>query len=365
MVQPAPPRPHRTTRLEAFLESVGYPSPSIDRVIPLRSEESDGLKAMGYGAPARVRFTSNGNRYDWVFRTAQTDAFGHEHDADRWRQLVLSRDTFDALPNHVRTRFFGVLEPDGRRWVAPKGEPFLVTDYVDGDPYANDLEALGDRDVPASRDRLRARILGRYLAELHETPRPETLYRRTVRDLVGDGEGIFGLTESYPKDDPIAPRSRLVKLETRAVRWRWVLFDHPDRCRRTHGDFHPFNLLFDADDELSVLDCSRGAAGEPADDLIALSLNYLFFAFRSRGELSGAHLVLWDDFWKTYLDLRNDLDALGVIAPFFAWRALVLASPAWYPGQEESTRDGLLTMAERLLDGAPFHPSRIQELAAG
>lgn len=355
--------PRRTASLEPFLKSLGYSDPHIDAITPLRGEESDGLKAMGYGAPVRVQFRSDGQTHDWVFRTEHIDEFGHEHEADRWANAVLAKDTFNRMPRHARVHTFGVLDATGERHRVPDGQPFLITDFVPGAPYARDLERLATEAAAPARDLDRARTLAAYLAELHGEPASARAYRRTARDLVGDGEGIFGLTESYPADDEVAPRSRLMKLEKQAIEWRWQLFDRAARCRRTHGDFHPFNLLFDDRDQLTALDCSRGGAGEPMDDLTALTINYLFFGLRSRGALSGAMLALWDAVWKAYLDRTKDTEGLALVAPFFAWRALVLASPAWYPRESPDTRDRLLRFSERLLAGDRFHPSRVEELA--
>ena len=348
--------------LEAFIRRCGPPDAVVEAVVSLRGDESDGLKAMGYGAPVRVRFRTGDGETSWVFRTANTDAFGHERGADRWASLVLARDTFGNLPRHVRPRALGVLQPDGHRVAVPEGAPFLVTEYVAGHPYARDLERAAPTEHACAFDIERAERLARYLAETHAEREAPALYRRAVRDLIGNGEGIFGLVESYAEHDPVAPRPRLQALEQHAVRWRWRLYDRAERCRRTHGDFHPFNLLFDEDGALHVLDCNRGAAGEPAADLCALSINYLFFALRTRGGFTGAMRTLWDRFWSTYLRETKDQDLLEVVAPFFAWRSLVLASPAWYPRERVHTRDALLAFGERLLAGARFDPGRVEEV---
>jgi aminoglycoside phosphotransferase (APT) family kinase protein len=55
-----------------------------------------------------------------------------------------------------------------------------------------------------------------------------------------------------------------------------------------HGDFHPWNILFQNDCDFAVLDRSRGEWGDPADDVAPLTINYLFDpreapALRSRG----------------------------------------------------------------------------------
>jgi hypothetical protein len=134
------------------------------------------------------------------------------------------------------------------------------------------------------------------------------------------------------------------------------------RARRTHGDFHPFNLLFRHGTDFSVLDCSRGAAGEPADDVTCLSINYLFFALCARGRFDGALRELWHIFWDTYLTASGDAEVLRWVAPFFTWRALVVASPVWYPHIDDGLRRRLLGFAQRLLDDASFTPATVDVL---
>lgn len=362
-MKPAPAEDARRG-LQAFIRAQGPADAVLEEVASLRSEESDGFKALGYGAPVRVRFRSADGAQSWVVRTANADGFGHEHPADRWASLVLARDTFGRLPRHVRPRALGVLRPSGQRVTVPDGTPFLVTEYVEGQPYARDLERAAATDRVTPRDLERAERLAQLLADTHAERVDPVLYRRALRDLVGHGEGIFGLTESYDPHDPVAPRPRLQALELNAVRWRWRLLERTERARRTHGDFHPFNVLFDDSNAVHLLDASRGGAGEPADDLCALSINYLFFALRERGRFCGALRTVWDRFWCTYLRASGDGDVLQVVAPFFAWRALVLASPAWYPTETAATRNALLSFGERLLNGARFDPSRVEEVLA-
>ena len=293
-MKPAPAEDARRG-LQAFIRAQGPADAVLEEVASLRSEESDGFKALGYGAPVRVRFRSADGAQSWVVRTANADGFGHEHPADRWASLVLARDTFGRLPRHVRPRALGVLRPSGQRVTVPDGTPFLVTEYVEGQPYARDLERAAATDRVTPRDLERAERLAQLLADTHAERVDPVLYRRALRDLVGHGEGIFGLTESYDPHDPVAPRPRLQALELNAVRWRWRLLERTERARRTHGDFHPFNVLFDDSNAVHLLDASRGGAGEPADDLCALSINYLFFALRvgvvGLGRQHGAEIV--------------------------------------------------------------------------
>lgn len=352
-------------RIEAFLRTRGFRDARVTRLAPLVNPEAGEHKAFGYGKPIRVSFESSGETREVVLRTAASNPFGHDRRADRLDALVLAYDTFGQIPRQVRALDVGVFAADGALCPLPAGEPFLLTDYVEGTLYARDLEALGPAPRASSRDLDRAHALARYLAELHAETRPASTYIRAIRDTVGHGEGIFGLIDSYPDQHPVASRARLEAIEVLAVRWRTRLRPRSARARRTHGDFHPFNLLFREGSDFSVLDTSRGGAGDPADDVACLSINYLFFALAAgRARFEGPLRELWDAFFATYLDATRDLEILEVVPLFYAWRALVVASPLWYPRISNETRDRLLGFAERLLEGAPFHPSTVDEVLA-
>lgn len=349
-------------RVQDYLRTFGHPDAEILSSEVLGASVQADLKAHGYGRPLRVRFRSAGRLHDVVIRTARPDAFGHDRRADRVYQMALAEDTFGRIPRHVPARAAGTFAESGALVPFAPGEPFLVTDFVEGELYATDLQALEGEAHAAPRDLERARVLARYLAELHAVPATAVDYQRCVRDTLGDGEGIFGITDGYPRDLAVASPARLCALEKTCVEWRWRLKAKGHRSRRTHGDFHPFNLLFREPAELSVLDASRGGVGEPADDLTCLSINFLFFALVARGRFEGALRELWTTFWQTYLHATGDHEVLEVVAPFFTWRALVLACPAWYPSVSDAIRDRVLTFAERLLDGARFDPTDLEAL---
>src|SRR5262249_42972176 len=155
-------------------------------------------------------------------------------------------------------------------------------------------------------------------------------------------------------------RGRLVAIEQRAVAWRWRLRDRAHRLRRTHGDFHPYNVLFREGTDFTVLDASRGSVGDPADDVAAMAINFVFGGAGHPGAWPRGVGVLWNELFATYLAASGDRELLEVIAPFFAWRALVVASPVWYPNISVVARDALLSFAEAALDAPVFD----RELAA-
>jgi hypothetical protein len=122
--------------------------------------------------------------------------------------------------------------------------------------------------------------------------------------------------------------------------------------------------LFQTDHEFVVLDRSRGAWGEPADDVSALSINFIFFSLQQQNSLRGVFRVLFDIFWENYLQHTQDIELGRVIQPFYAWRALVLAHPVWYPKLRDETRAQLFAFIENILAEDWFDPQAINHYLA-
>ena len=325
----------------------------IDEVRPLGADGGADAthKELGYGVPIRVAFhDGDGRARAVVFHTARADQFGHDRRADRLGAMVLAYDTFGAVPDHAAAIDVGVIDAHGAlRSLADTGEAYLVTEWAEGAPYADDLRRVAERGI-TDVDRQRVDRLATYLAALHGARGgPTAGYARAVRDLVGAGEGVFGMIDGYPADVPGAPPARLRALEAACVDWRWRLRDRGARLARIHGDFHPFNLLFDAGGALRLLDASRGCVGEPADDLTALAVNYVFFAIDHPGAWRAGLGELWHRLWDGWLAATGDRDVLAVAAPWLAWRALVVCNPRWYPRLSPRGRDAMLGWVEGVL----------------
>lgn len=317
------------------------------------------LKHIGYGEPALVRYRAGDREKRAVLHTMAPNWFGHDRRSDRAALVLLAADTYGALPRHTQVLDVGAVDARGDLVsLRGDGEFWLLTEYAEGTLYARDLRALEERGRALDRDLDRARALARYLVDLHRPPLegPKALYHRAIRDLVGSGEGIFGIADSYPEGGPV-PFARLAEIEQRAAAFRWRLRGREDRLRRTHGDFHPYNILFREGCDFTLLDASRGGAGDPADDLAALAINYVFGAAVYPDAWPSGLAPVWDAFWTAYLEGSGDRDVLAVIPPFFAWRALVVASPVWYPGIRPEARDAILRFAERALSAGRFDPA--------
>jgi len=339
--------------LKQYLEErVGAPV-QIREIRQLRGETrgAAALKQFGYGRPLLVDYRAGDQEVQEVFHRIRRNAFGRERDDDRVAAVWLDFNTFNRLPRHAPAVDMVVHTREGNvQSISSAEEVLLVTAYRPGHPYADDLVRIRDEGTIRPLDIKRAEVLAAYLAEIHRKKHDDpTLWRRRLRDLVGHGEGIMGLTDSYPPDLPYVTEVELRSIEEAANRWRWRLKPLGHRLSQVHGDFHPFNVLFEESLEFHLLDRSRGEWGEPADDVSCMTINYLFFSLQRSGRLEGPFRELHDRFWERYLTLRPDDELVTAIQPWFAWRALVLASPMWYPTLSEDVRRKLLTFARCIM----------------
>ncbi len=340
--------------LTAYLSSRAGIEVELGEVRELGGETSGAaaLKGFGYGRPLLVSYRVGSQEEKIVLHRMRRNAFGRERSADRVAAVWLDFNTFNALPRHAPALDMVAQSSDGRLLSIGQAEDLLlITGYQPGEPYAEDLLRIREQGGHRPLDLRRVEALAAYLAEIHDLPREEPmLWRRRLRDLVGNGEGIFGQTDSFPPDQPYADQDTLRRIEELANRWRWKLKPLSHRMRQVHGDFHPFNVLFAEGTEFHVLDRSRGAWGEPADDLSAMTINYLFFSLQRWGSLTGPFEELHTHFWTCYLDRRPDDEMSSVIQPWLAWRALVLANPVWYPDIAGEARRKLLAFARNVLE---------------
>ncbi|HUG37480.1 MAG TPA: phosphotransferase [Candidatus Limnocylindrales bacterium] len=246
-------------------------------------------------------------------------------------------------------------------------EVFARPGKVEGAPYGLDLERLLDAPL-GELDVTRVLALGSFLASVHVMKATgPTLYERRVRELVGHGGGLMGVLDSYADAHTILPPPECEELERRAVSWRWRLRGRGHRLSRTHGDFHPRNVLFRTRADFSVLHGSWGEWGEPADDVAALAIAYLLFglrasAHRGRGGTSEPFLDLFRIFLDGYLCESKDWELLEVLPPFLAFRALLVAHPGGPPALDESGRRALIELAAALLEPAPFDHTTVSRL---
>ncbi len=331
----------------------------------------DALKQFGYGSPVLVDFTSGRERKRFVFRRVKRNAFGRERSDDRLAALWLDYRTFNDLPNHVPAIDLLLHTCGGNlQSIADGDEAVLVTEFRNGERYADDLKRVRDEGHKGPEELHRIEILAGYLAHIHLQQHYDPyLWRRRLRDLVGHGEGIMGLTESYPTDASFVEPEQLIAIEEQANRWRWRLKPRYHRLCQVHGDFHPFNVLFDKQNNLTVLDRSRGRWGEAADDVSSMAMNYIFFGLQQTGTsaLATPFDEMHDHFWARYLELRPDLEIARLVQPWLAWRALVLASPQWYPDIPDALRTTLITFAQNVLASEEYdyaHPEAYLEGAS-
>lgn len=340
--------------LEAYVARLYGEAARVESVVPLGEE--GGEKEYGYGVPLQVTLSGAPVR-EVVLHTVRA-APGHETLADRAASALLSYETFNHLPRHVRALDVGAMKSGGE-WVSLDGASdfYLLTTYAEGEPYFLDLERIAETDAATDADRRRVDVLAAYLARIHaDHHAAPPLYLRRIRELFGHHECILGILDTYDGFplEPFTSDAQIRDIERRCVDWRHRLKRYPHRLCRVHGDYHPWNVLWQDEGELAVLDRSRGEWGDGADDVSCMAINYLFFALRQHGRFAGPLRDLWDRFFERYLAAAGDEEIGEVLPPYFVWRALVLASPLWYPHLDAEVRRTLFRFVDRVLSVERF-----------
>jgi len=354
--------------LEEYFSRLFSAGVEVGKISPLGSPEKGPslFKGYGYGTPLRIDLLVDSAPRTVVLSTVRPGGFGHQRMSDRAALLLWQYRGYNSLPGHVKALDVGGFTPEGLQSAGGITEFFLVTEFVEGREYARDLDFIGARGRAGETDIQRAEALAAYLADIHREKLGDPgIYERRTRELVGHNECLMGLTDSYPSDHVRATPAFLMDIEKRCIDWRWRLKRLSHRLSRIHGDFHPFNILFREGTDFTILDRSRGHHGEPADDLAALSINYLFWGLLHQGAFREPFKDIWNVFFRTYLEKSGDEEILEVVPPYFTWRALVVASPVWYPDTEPKIRSSLLNLARNVLELRRFDPLAVEPLLEG
>jgi aminoglycoside phosphotransferase (APT) family kinase protein len=358
-----------TAPLSDYLAGVFHEPVEVVGLRALGGEAIEDPKGFGYGVPVQVDCRVAGAlRSVVVSRTRPASGFGHDYPADRAWQALYGHDAYNDFPRHARSLDVGFIRAGGEIVSAADAVDFFqLVEKVEGQLYWRDLDRM--LQAPATAlDTARTRALAGFLAQVHATKRDDpALYARRVRELVGHGECVMGLMDALPHPWAPLPPEMAEALEAAFVRWRWRLRGRAHRLARTHGDFHPWNILFRDGTDFGVLDRSRGQWGEPADDVAALGVNYLFFGMRKaarHGERGAAEpfRTLFHTFLSTYVEASHDWELFDTLPPFLAFRALVLAHPRWYPDLAPMVRDELIHAASWLATSRHFEPADVPRL---
>jgi hypothetical protein len=351
--------------IKNYLEKLYGSEIEFHYIGPLECDKprDEDLKEFGYGKTLLIRFLVKGREVEHIISTMKKNIFGHEYFYDRAKSLLMDHSCFNKLSRHVKSIDVGAfMDSTDFTSLGDVKEFFILRDLVQGKEYYHDLEKIKEQGL-SELDIQRAEALANYLVEIHGVKNDEkSLYKRRIRELIGHGECIMGITDSYTKDLKFTNYMELKLIEKKCVNWRYKIKDKTYRLCQVHGDYHPWNVLFRENSDFSVIDRSRGEWGEPADDVASMTVNYLFYSLQKSGEIGGDFLDLFNIFWDTYMKKTEDFEMLSIIAPFYAWRGLVIASPIWYPDLKREIRRKIFNFINNVLNQDSLNVEKIAEL---
>jgi predicted DNA-binding protein with PD1-like motif len=329
-----------------------------------------GAGVQGAGFLAEIQ-TAKGVK-SYVIKGLFPEGLGHDYPSDRAAVFLLDLDEYKNLPKHVlAVDVLAELEDGSIKSIGGGKEYYLLMERGEGRDYFKDLTEFAKKEKLDAADVQKIKAMTKYLAEIHSVKKESrSLYWRKIRDTIGHGECLMGVFDTYP--DGTLGYGEMAEIEKMCIDWRARLKTKTYRLSQIHGDFHPGNIWFkkvrsqksevrSSETDFILLDRSRGPWGEPADDITALSINYIFFSLRFHSEVKGAYLEGFKLFFEEYVSAAKDEELFEVLAPFFAFRGVVVANPAFYPDLSTDARNKIFRFVKGVLTAKKFEVDKLKE----
>jgi hypothetical protein len=327
------------------------------------------------GSGFLIEIKTSAGIQSYVIKTLIPEGLGHDYPSDRASVFLLDLDEYKNLPKHVKAvDVLSEMEDGSVKSIGGGKEYYLLMEKAEGEHYFNDLAEFSKKDHIEDRDIQKIKAMTSYLAEIHAVKKDsKTLYWRKLRDTVGHGECLMGVFDTYP--DGTLTYEEMAGIIKKSVDWYARLKPGYKRLSQIHGDFHPGNIWFCSEWELHppsekplntetdfiLLDRSRGPWGEPADDVTALTINYIFFSIKAYGDIRGAYLEGLNLFFEDYIKKSGDSEITGVVAPFFAFRGAVVANPVFYPELTPEHRNFIFRFVNNVLEDDKFKTGKVND----
>ncbi|GAB4537134.1 MAG: hypothetical protein Fur0020_05580 [Thermodesulfovibrionia bacterium] len=326
------------------------------------------------GAGFLIDIETDGGHEYYVIKGLFPEGLGHDYPADRAGVFLLDLDEFKNLPRHVRALdVLSECEDGTIRSIGGGKEYYLLMERAEGIDYFHDLNGMAHKERLDESDIHKIGLMASYLAEIHSIKKESrSLYWRKIRDTIGHGECLMGVFDTYP--DGIISYKEMAEIEKLCIDWRARLKPMYKRLSQIHGDFHPGNIWFKEGRQQSpslerdgsgidfiLLDRSRGPWGEPADDVTALTINYIFFSINHFGRLEGTYLEAIRLFYDDYLKKTGDFELSEVVAPFYAFRGVVVANPVFYPNVSSENRHKIFNFVRGVLKDSSFSIDKVNK----
>jgi len=317
------------------------------------------IKKLGHGvhgAGFLVEIKTAKGIKPYVVKTLAPEGFGHDYPSDRAGIFLLDLDEFNNLSKHVKAvDVLAELKDGSIKSIGGGKEYYLLMEKGEGRHYFNDLVSFASKERLDETDIKKIKAMASYLVGIHTTKKEsKTLYWRKLRDTVGHGECLMGVFDTYP--DGSLSYNEMTDIIKKSVDWIYKLKPKYKRLSQIHGDFHPGNIWFrEVKSDFILLDRSRGPWGEPADDVTALAINYIFFSLKKHNDIAGPYLEGLKLFFNEYVRLSGDDEIYEVLAPFFAFRGAVVANPVFYPEVTPKQRKMIFRFVHSVLDSERFN----------
>ncbi len=319
-----------------------------------------------HGSSYEVTFKNKNKLHTLILRIKNKLDFSHDYKSDRASSFILCHQMANNIPKHAKSLdVVGITKNKNLVSLGDCDDFFQMVKAAKGTEYMEHLQKIKKGGGLDEVDRKKALLLSNYLVALHKNKFKgnkqfaASIYKRHLRDCIGHGEMLLGVIDTYPKKIKFASQTEIINIIKKSVELREQIKNKHYRLCRIHGDFHPGNIFFQNKNNFGVLDASRELYGDPADDLTAMAVNYIWFSLMCKGNFSGPFKELFEIFWNNYIKRTKDTEISRIAPIFFAFRGVVVAHPLFYKNQSNETRRKIFNLINNVLDKGSFNYKKI------
>ncbi|MEK6914446.1 MAG: hypothetical protein AABW83_02235 [Nanoarchaeota archaeon] len=320
-----------------------------------------------FGTGYRLKFKLDNKDKTLILKSLFKENLGMDHYSDRASSLLEAHDNYNKMESHIKSEdVIAHNNNDSLTSIGDTKEFYILMEEAKGEDLFKDFENIRKSRLLEEKTKNKIKIISDFLVELHKNKHKSTsLYRRKIRDTIGSGCSLIGLLDMHPENAFKQFEKEWLEIIKLSINFWRKSRNLTHRLSEIHADYHPGNLWFN-NNELIILDRSKGRFGEPADDIIAFAINPIMYSLITNQKFEGSFKEIFDLFWNNYFKQTKDKEMRKIMAPYIAFRISVITNPLFYNDEffgsskkANLIRKKLINFALNVLKDKEFDPKKI------
>ncbi|NUL18894.1 hypothetical protein HUN27_18765 [Agrobacterium tumefaciens] len=299
-------------------------------ILEIEPQIDTGAKRFGVTQTVIIHVEIEGCAKKYFLKSPFEHLYSEEMPWDSAKEVYWRTNGYHSCPAHVPLLAAGYVNAKGL--VETRGtlgdKLVMIEPEIEGLPFRFFFDS--SRPYSEQEGLSHATLISEYFRTLHiEEPdlNAPAKYYRSLRDAFWNptirllhANSLFW--SAFP--------NRTAFITEKLLEWQTRLAQNPQRLRRVHLDFHPWNIILN-DTGVNVIGRRIPGYGDPADDIACIMANDYVFSLSSHGTLAHGFRRCFCELLRYYTVEAFPNDPKGeLLTPFFAKRLILFLSPTHY-----------------------------------